>query len=241
MAIDSYLYSSPGGREYNEDCVGERVISGGKLFVAADGLGGHKYGDIASKCVVDTFKAAAEPEEDVRQWLEDTIAEAHNAVMKLQDEKAAKMRSTVAALAIKYNKAYWANVGDSRVYYIHNDTIYAITEDHSVAYKKFLLGEITRDEIATDEDQSSLLRTIGNESRNTPDIYESEEELSNGDAFLLCSDGAWEYFMDNEILFDYFKSETAEQWAQYILTRIVSRVKEGNDNLSVITVIFNQD
>ncbi len=239
MAIDSYLFTASGGRAYNEDSVGERDFKNGKLFVLADGLGGHKYGDIASKCVVDTMKSAAEPEDEVQQWLEENILKAHEAVMTLQEEKGAKMRSTVTALALKENKAYWAHVGDSRLYYIHKNEISSITEDHSVAYKKYLSGEITREQIAFDEDQSSLLRAIGNESRNAPDFNCSEDELEPGDAFFLCSDGAWEYLKDNEILFDYFKSENALHWARYLLERIVSRVKEGNDNLSLITVMID--
>ena len=67
------------------------------------------------------------------------------------------------------------------------------TDDHSVAYKKYKAGEITREEIGFDDDQSSLLRTLGSEDRYEPSVRELNLVPRKGDAFLLCSDGFWEY------------------------------------------------
>ena len=67
-----------------------------------------------------------------------------------------KMKTTVAALAVYGDNAVWANVGDSRVYFIHENKLHAFTEDHSVAYKKFKAGLITREQLKTDEDRNIL-------------------------------------------------------------------------------------
>ena len=152
--------------------------------------------------------------------------------------KNAVMKTTAAVLAINDNQAIWANVGDSRVYFIHRNRLHAYTNDHSVAYKKYKAGEITREQIAVDEDQSRLLRTLGSEERNEPDIHITDVPLESGDAFFLCSDGAWEYLMDEEILIDFLKSENAEYWAELMLIRIIERVNGENDNLSLLTVML---
>lgn len=111
------------------------------------------------------------------------------------------------------------------------------TNDHSVAFKKYKSGEITREQIAADEDQSSLLRSLGNNDRYKPEIYSPNIEIGKGDAFFLCSDGAWEYLRDEEILIDFLKSETARQWSELLMLRIMERVNGRNDNLSLLTII----
>lgn len=133
------------------------------------------------------------------------------------------------------DKAYWANTGDSRVYYFHDDTLSFVTNDHSVAFKKYKAGEITRAQIATDEDQSSLLRALGDKKRWEPNVG-TIEGICSGDAFVLCSDGFWEYVFDEEILIDCLKSSSARGWGKLMLLRAIDRVKPGHDNLSVITV-----
>ena len=145
------------------------------------------------------------------------------------------MKSTAVTLLIRGNEARWANVGDSRLYHFHKGALSFVTEDHSVAYKKFKAGEITRAQIATDEDQSSLLRSLGNKERHQP--ASGGADLAPGDGFLLCSDGLWEHLSDGEILIDYLKSDSAEQWAEQLLLRVIARQKPGTDNLSLITVM----
>ena len=162
--------------------------------------------------------------------------QANSAVLALQRENHTVMKSTAAVLAIENNKAILANSGDSRVYYFHNDTIAAYTNDHSVAYKKYKAGEITRDMLGGDEDQSRLLRTLGSEDRYLPDIFSPPNLVTSGDAFLLCSDGAWEYIRDEEMLVDLLKSETTQQWTELMLLRLMERIDGENDNVSIITI-----
>ena len=242
MTLDSYMYSNKGGRGYNEDSLGSAPISGGGVFVVADGLGGHRFGEVASKTVVDTFCGDPEPAPDERleKWIIRKIDDAQNNVAQRQAESSSNMKSTVVALIIRGDDARWVNVGDSRLYYIHKGRIEDITEDHSVAFKKYLAGEITRDDIPKDEDQSSLLRAIGNEDRYRGNIVGVDDPLVAGDAFMLCSDGVWEYIYDNEVLIDYHKAFNAEQWAKLLLLRAMDRIKPGNDNLSILTVIVNE-
>lgn len=237
MIFDTYEFSSRGGRSYNEDSVGSRVEEDHGIFVVADGLGGHSFGELASSCVRDTLLNGFPCRDgDPAQWLETQLADANQRVLALQQEKNTVMKSTVAALYIMGSRAIWAHAGDSRLYYIHEGRIRACTEDHSVAYKKYKAGEITRREIAFDEDQSRLLRSIGGVDHSEPVVRVYEEFLSPGDAFLLCSDGAWEFLDDGEIAVDLLKSNCAKQWAEYLLLRMMERIRGGNDNLTLLTV-----
>ncbi|MBR1659535.1 MAG: hypothetical protein IJ705_04390, partial [Oscillospiraceae bacterium] len=116
-----------------------------------------------------------------------------------------------------------------------------VTEDHSVSYKKFRAGEISRADIRTDPDQSALLRALGNAERCAPDAGSFEAPVGAGDGFLLCSDGVWEYLPEGEMLIDLLKSASAREWGENLLLRVLSRVGPGNDNLSLITVLVREE
>lgn len=239
MILDSYLYSIAGGRSYNEDCVGKKDLPDGAVYVLADGLGGHRHGELASKCVVESLlnaEIAVNDSSEPQNIFEEPITVANDNLLELQRKMASNMKSTVVALAVCGDSACWANVGDSRLYYIHKKEIESITEDHSVAYKKYRAGEITRAQIGMDEDQSRLLRTLGSKELGKIDFSSAFQPLEAGDGFLLCSDGFWEYVYDNEILFDFLKAESAQEWAELMLVRAMERIQPENDNLSLITV-----
>ncbi|MCM1506051.1 MAG: protein phosphatase 2C domain-containing protein [Ruminococcus flavefaciens] len=237
MKLDVFEYSNKGGRSYNEDSVGGSTDGSNGIFVIADGLGGHSLGELASSCAVNVITAGWQgfgnkPQEQLKELFE----QANKAILELQKKNRTIMKSTAVVLAIEENKAVWANSGDSRVYYFHRNKLDSYTEDHSVAYKKYKAGEITRDMLGSDEDQSSLLRTLGNEDRFVPDTHESLNALEVGDAFMLCSDGAWEYLRDEEILIDLLKSKNAEHWTELMLLRLMERIDNTNDNISIIAI-----
>lgn len=239
MIFDSYIYTDPGGRTYNEDSAGLRQEGESGIFVVADGLGGHQFGEVASACVKDTILQYWHPGvDDSTNWIRQQIKEANRRVLAIAREKRSILKSTVAALVIEGRQAIWAHVGDSRLYYLHEGRIAQVTEDHSVAFKKYKAGEISRDQIAQDEDQSCLLRAVGSEDRNEPDICICDVPLTAGDAFLLCTDGAWEYLKDEEIQKELLEVETAEEWAKLLLQRIRKRIDGNNDNLTLLTLML---
>ncbi|MBO6239515.1 MAG: serine/threonine-protein phosphatase [Butyrivibrio sp.] len=239
MTFDVYGFSNKGGRDYNEDAVGFSVDRDSGIFVVADGLGGHSYGELASECVKDTILRGWKCEACNRsEWLQSRITEANNNILSIQAEKNTVIKSTVVTLAIDGNMAVWAHSGDSRLYYIHDGWINIVTEDHSVAYKKYKAGEITRDELPYDEDQSSLLRALGGKERFEPEIFACKKPIEAGDGFLLCSDGAWEYLRDGEIAIDMYKAENSKQWVELLLLRMMDRITIDNDNLTLLAVMI---
>ena len=239
MTIDSYIFTSQGGRAYNEDAVGSRKLPDGALFIVADGLGGHVHGELASECIIDCLKAAPyEPGVDPQEWLRTQLLNANRSVLKMQEQNRMVMKTTAVVLLIQENRAVWAHVGDSRLYYLHDSRICAYTDDHSVAYKKYKAGEISRAQIGQDEDQSSLLRALGNLERGVPDLGAADAPLESGDAFVLCSDGIWTYLRDDEILIDRHKARSAQDWGELMLVRLMERWRPDSDNLSLITVVI---
>lgn len=235
MRFDSFSFTGKGGKDCNQDAIGQCQTENGCIYIVADGLGGHRHGEIASARAVEFLLSDTEAE-DRSVWLSERLKAVNEEIMVLQAEHGT-VKTTAAVLAIDADHAVWAHVGDTRVYYLHNDTIEAVTEDHSVAYMKYRSGEIRRDQIGSDEDQSSLLRALGNETRHTAVIGSPKHPIEPQDAFLLCSDGVWVYLQEEEILVDYFKAESAREWAELLLLRIMDRIPEGNDNLSMITVM----
>ena len=236
--IDIYSYTSQGGRDYNEDFVGCSMTSDGAILIAADGLGGHKGGEVASRIIVDTVLSEPYESADDKEWLTERLTAADKLILDTQTEQGNRMKSTAVALKISGLQATWVHAGDSRLYYIHNNAIEFVTEDHSVAFKKYKAGEISRAAIATDEDQASLLRSFGSRSKLKLEFGAPEHPLAAGDAFLLCTDGFWEYVQDAEILFDYLKTNSAQAWAELLLMRAIERIKDDSDNLSVVTAMI---
>jgi len=240
MVLDSYSFSDKGGREDNQDSVALREAEQSGIYVVADGLGGHRGGRAAADCVTSTIIQAWEegkPEgaDDGRDWIYKQLEKANADIIKMQQEENGNMKSTAVVLSIVGDSAIWANTGDSRLYHIRRGKLESITEDHSVAFRKYKAGEISRAQLCTDEDQSRLMKALGKEAKWEPDIYACPIEA--GDAFLLCTDGLWEYVSDTEILVDSLKSVKAQDWARFILLRAIARIKPGTDNISLISVM----
>lgn len=239
MNFDIFEYTSCGGRAVNEDSVGHIISENKGVFLVADGLGGHSLGDVASDTVKTTVLGAlSEVGADPESAIIESVKAANEVVLDIQKTKNQTLKSTLALLLVMPFDIYLANVGDSRVYMLRDGEIAEYTNDHSVAFKKYKAGEITREEISFDEDQSSLLRAIGNEERYEPEIHHLNIVPRTGDAFLLCSDGFWEYVNDLEITMDFAKAINAEDWANKLLKRAIDKVNGDNDNITVQTLII---
>lgn len=238
METEAYAFSSRGGRAHNEDHVDYRIEGSRAIFVVADGLGGHSAGEVASAMVVDGLLdawAATEAPVDA-PWLEARIKELNDRIIEGQRKMSNRMRTTVVVLAFQDGRAFWAHVGDSRLYHLHAGKIASVTRDHSVAYTKYRAGEISREQIGMDPDQSRLLSTLGTDDKLRVDCDSWDQPLGPEDSFLLCTDGVWEYLRDTEVLVDRLKSTTPKEWATHCLFRVLGRVAPDHDNLSILTV-----
>ena len=227
MRLEAANCTDKGGREHNEDSVREIYKEDGYCTVVADGLGGHGGGELASGLAT---------EEICRNWnghadnieLERVMRIAHEGVLKIQTPECA-MKTTAVVLALEENRAAWAHVGDSRLYHFYNGRIVFQTRDHSASQIAVLLGEITQDQIRFHEDRARILRALGqNGELNIDSVC---EELAPGNhAFLLCSDGFWEYVLESEMEEDLKKAVNPKQWLALMFGRLLKKIPEDNDN-----------
>lgn len=239
-----YTCSQRGGRPVNEDAVAFGTLGEAGAFLLADGLGGHAGGAVASQIVTQTMLSDLRRLLEAREAFEPALLEGSflraNALLleRQQDPGPNAMMTTAVALIIQNGRALWGHVGDSRLYYFSGGRLAAVTRDHSVSYKKYLCGEITLRELHTDEDRSSLLQAVGSRMRCIPELADKVQEISAGDAFLICSDGLWEYVFQEEIESDLASSETPEEWAKRLLCRRECRADSNCDNYSLISLFI---
>lgn len=235
--LDISTYTNIGGRERNEDAV--RHVTRGKnglCLVVADGLGGHGGGELASaaavECICSRWDGSADPES-----LKALVLEANRHVLSIQTLQCA-MKTTVVVLTVSGKRAVWAHAGDSRLYCFRDRKLAFQTLDHSAAQLGVLLGDITPDQIRFHEDRSRVLRALGQDDELSVDT--GERVLTDGEyAFLLCSDGFWEYVLEREMEEDLEKAADAMDWLRRMRRRLCERVPADNDNNTAAVVWVN--
>lgn len=178
----------------------EPVGSLQNLFLVADGMGGHKAGDMASRFTVETFVQLVNSYEYT-----DTVTiltEAVTRVNALLLEKAGEsedyegMGTTLVAATIEGNTLKVANVGDSRLYLVGDD-ICQVTRDHSLVEEMVLRGQLEKEEAKTHVNKNIITRAIGAGDSVMPEIFSAD--LSPGVKILMCSDGLTNMLDDNKI------------------------------------------
>lgn len=237
MGMRAYAYSNQGGREHNEDSVRCAVWGDRGLFVVCDGLGGHQCGEVASAIAADAiFDGCAALMEMDSAAMQAQMSAANAAVLRGQQEPGrGEMKTTAAVLSLMGESAVWAHAGDSRIYRFSGSELAWVTRDHSVTYMKYLGGEISYMDIYHDDDRCRLLRVMGKPSCQSE---AGQGTVQSGDAFLLCTDGFWEYVYQEEMLADLIKSESPEQWVELMLLRRIRRAGPGSDNFTAVAVFM---
>ena len=226
--IRTASYSDIGGRQRNEDHY-KQTLGGTKgiCMVLADGLGGHGNGELASemacKTICNNWKGLSD-----RYELIALVQEAQKQVLSLHN-RYCSMKTTVVVLTSDQEQVAWAHVGDSRLYHFHNKKLVFQTKDHSASQIAVMLGDITPDQIRFHEDRSTVYRALGQEGDIK--VEACEEGLKPGHhAFLLCSDGFWEYVLESEMEEDLKNSANPEEWLNKMRERLKQRVPADNDN-----------
>lgn len=233
-------YSNQGGRDYNEDSVRIYEESGRCCVAVADGLGGHGGGAAASAAaagwMTDSFKNGWEQSESRIQ----EIFRGANRKVLAQQSDTCKMKTTCVSLFIEGASAIWAHIGDSRLYHFADGQLEDYTLDHSVSQMAVLSGEITRAQIRFHEDRNRVLRALGAEGEIKPDIASAKLDDGRFHAFLLCTDGFWEYVLEGEMEIDLAKAASPSGWIQYMTERLQKKVNGKNDNYSAAAVFYNR-
>ena len=179
-------------REGNEDA----YLLLDPLYVVADGMGGHRGGEVASSLALQTIQRLFEGGEGS---LAEQVQEANRAVFERSqaDREVAGMGTTLTAALVEGTKVRLAHVGDSRAYLLRDGELHALTEDHTLVQRMVQQGEITEAEAATHPHRSILTRALGVDG--IVEVDEGVVELRDGDRLLLCSDGLTAMVSDRDI------------------------------------------
>ena len=235
-----YLTDQGMKRTKNEDAV--KVLPDQKFFMLADGVGGNKSGEIASSAAIDFLEdyvknnplECVEGSEAIFLYFENAVNFVNESILQLSETKPeyAGMATTLVFAYIDHKILYVANVGDSRVYFIHHEEIHQITEDHTYVNDLVRMGAITKEEAEHHYKKNVITRAIGANAYNNPDCYNIFVEPD--DKILLCSDGLYDELSDHEMMEILNEDHDMQACAE----RLVSCANEngGNDNISVICI-----
>lgn len=205
------------------------------LYIVADGMGGHKAGEYASRYTIERIVASVSrnPGDEPVAVLKAAIDKANELLIMeaREDESKYGMGTTVVAATIFGNKMIVANVGDSRLYVIGNG-IRQITRDHSLVEEMVRMGGMDADQAKEHPDKNIITRAIGASDSVEPDFF--EVELEKNDLVLMCSDGLTNMVDDKDIgqiLLDQTSLES-----QVITLINTANRNGGRDNITVIII-----
>lgn len=219
-----YFYS-------NENTVG----SFRNLFIVADGMGGHKAGDHASRLCVEEMVASVKETKHTTPVtiFEEAVNRANYAIYRESVEhiEFEGMGTTMVACTFQEDMMYVANIGDSRLYLIR-DKIEQITDDHSLVEELVKNGNLTESEARVHPQKNIITRALGTENLVSADFF--EVPVKTGDIILLCSDGLSNMLDDDDMEYILKHSDTLEKAGGTLISR--ANQNGGEDNITAVLV-----
>lgn len=239
MKFTIFQNSRQGPRPYNQDRLAYSYSKDALLLVVADGMGGHKNGDLAAelavKIITEAFQRLAVPTlYSPAKFLIDHIQQIHDMIDQLTQEREMleSPRTTIVAAVVQGGVLYCAHVGDSRLYHFRNGHILYRTEDHSVVQSMYNKGIINKDDMSTHPYRHKVYSCLGGDT--PPKIDLSDRcELAEGDTILLCTDGVWGAVTDEQIMRD-LNNLSISDGITALLNEAESVSQEQGDNMSAI-------
>lgn len=230
-------------RETNQDSI--FLSNKDKLYIVADGMGGHSGGELASTMAVKYISEYAKQvqtsnEKSNDQLVKEAITHANREIKTYadKDQTLRGMGTTVVCIKFSEDAASIGNVGDSRAYLITRGKIFQLTKDHSLVQEKINMGIYTRQQALEDPHKNVLSRTVGYEDKVNIDVF--NYKFKKGDMFLLCSDGLHGKVSDEDIIFTLNQLIQADNLSftsvRDCVQNLVRQANEngGQDNISVI-------
>jgi serine/threonine protein phosphatase PrpC len=205
LQIEHADLSLLGNREENQDRVVIAVGDGSAFLAVVDGMGGHADGaraaEVAIRTMVGEFWDASRPLFDPDGFLHLTIGRAHDAVVRLGNGLPPEIRprATCAICLVQGSSAYWAHVGDSRVYQLRSGQVFDRTRDHSHVELLLRAGRITERQALVHPMRNYVECCIGGDPVLPEMTLSGRRALKPGDLLLLCSDGLWSGLTDEQV------------------------------------------
>lgn len=216
-----------------------------QLYIVADGMGGHRCGELASSMALEIVKESflnsvekLNKKNNVIRLIKESIEKANiNIYLKsLEREEWKGMGTTITLAYIFKDRILIGHVGDSRAYIVEDGILRQLTEDHSYINELIKNGTITKEEAKSHPKKNMITRAVGSSSTIEVDIIEEKYKL--GDTLIICSDGLFNMLDEDEIN-DVFKKEKKMQLACEILTSMANK-KGGLDNITIIAIKFDE-
>ena len=243
MRIEYADLSLLGDREDNQDRVTVSAAEQAALLVVIDGMGGHSDGsraaDTALKSLLESFRQTSLPMFDPLGFLHMALSRAHDDVAKLGNGQAidTRPRATTAVCLVQEGAAFWAHIGDSRVYHLRHGKIVQRTRDHSHVELLLREGKITEEELPTHPMRNFVECCLGGDPAIPEMTVSGRNILEPGDVLLLCTDGIWANLRDSDIA-GFFREDNQElrAWLEALGRRAVqaSSPFSGNSTAAVL-------
>lgn len=201
------------------------------LLVIADGMGGHAAGEVAAELALESFEGYRPGGPDISAELFNLIEDAQKSIMERSFALPSLrgMGTTLTALFLTGRSAFWAHVGDTRIYHLHKGSLIRITEDHTMAGMLLKKGEITREQARLHPYGNVLTRCLGCEQHEADS---GTFGLTDGDYVLLSSDGLHDLISDEQIAAFLSENITLKEK----LDRMISACLRagGRDNITAV-------
>lgn len=231
-------------RTNNQDYANQYKNKAGKSMVfLADGMGGHRAGNIASEMAVTDLGAAWVATEistinEVREWFAEYLEKENQQIHRIgQDEEHKGMGTTLEALAIIDDQVLFAHVGDSRIGLVRNGEYHQLTSDHSLVNALLKAGQITEEEAAHHPQRNIITQSIGQKDELQPDFGMVTVEA--GDFIVINSDGLTNMISGDEIR-DIVVSDLSVEEKAKTLVRFANNAG-GLDNITVVLIRFAEE
>ena len=231
-------------RTNNQDYANQYKNKAGKSMVfLADGMGGHRAGNIASEMAVTDLGAAWVATEistinEVREWFAEYLEKENQQIHRIgQDEEHKGMGTTLEAVAIIDDQVLFAHVGDSRIGLVRNGEYHQLTSDHSLVNALLKAGQITEEEAAHHPQRNIITQSIGQKDELQPDFGMLTVEA--GDFIVINSDGLTNMISGDEIR-DIVVSDLSVEEKAKTLIRFANNAG-GLDNITVVLIHFAEE
>ena len=225
-------------RSHNEDSVTIlKNESDEYLMVVADGMGGHRKGEVASSLVVSHLgkrfheTPSIGTKLDAVNWLNDNINEINKEILEFgeKNEDSKGLGTTVVAALLTKSYLIFGNIGDSSGFVIKNNKLYKVTKDHTLVNLLVDAGNLTLDEAKTHPKKNVLMKALGAAEKAELDIFDVDME---SEAIMLCSDGLTNMLTEEQIEKVLIDEElSTEEKVEKLIRK--SNARGGNDNISV--------
>jgi PPM family protein phosphatase len=231
-------------RPHNEDCGGIFVNKDGDyLAVVADGMGGHRAGDVASEMTITYLKNAWEEASNIsspdiaEQWLKEHVAKINETLFEysLHNDECQGMGTTIVSAICTKQFATIGHIGDSRCYLLNSHGFQQVTEDHSFVNELVKTGQISKEDAEHHPRRNILLRALGTEKQVKMDI--KTLILEDKDMLLLCSDGLSNK-VSEQAMTDILTSEQSIEEKAKLLVDLANK-HGGEDNITLAIVEFS--